>query len=288
MKRSCLSSPASPDGLLSRPGTDKGAARGSRIVADGGQLGRLQRDLCQAQKLADTGRLVACVAHDFNTVVTIIGSYAELLLDETGGNDPRRTDISRIQNVVARGQRLARQLLAFSRNRDPQPTLVSLNALVAGMDEVIRCLAAKSIELRLVLAPDLGLVKADPSQLEQVILNLVTNACDAMPCGGRMTIETMNVHLDADYARQRPGVRPGPYVLCATTDTGSGMDAETQARISEFSFTTKEHNYGVGLATVCRIVEERGGHITVSSAPGQGTAFRVLLPRSDELCAAGS
>ena len=287
MRRVRQSSPVFPDQHLLPDGTEKGPLRWRQRAVEM-QFGQLQNELCQAQKLAAIGRLVGSVAHDFNTITTIIGSYAELLLEGTGTDDPRRADIRRIQKAVERGRRLVYQLLAFSRNREPEPTLVNLNALVAGMDEVLRCLISKSIELRMVLAPDLGLVKADTSQLEQVILNLITNACDAMPQGGRITIETRNVHLDADYARQRPGVRPGPYVLCATTDTGWGMDAETQAQIAEFSFTTKEYGYGLGLATVYRIVQGRGGHITVLSKPGQGTTFDVLMPRSDEFSAIGS
>ena len=246
---------------------------------------QLEQQLRQAQKMEAVGRLAGGIAHDFNNILTAITGYADLLLEDLGATDPRRQDADEIHKAADRAAGLTRQLLAFSRQQVLQPTVLEVNKLVSDLEKMLRRLLGEDVELGTRLAPTTGRVKADPGQLEQVIMNLAVNARDAMPNGGKLTLETGNVNLDEAYAADHYPARAGPFVLLAVSDTGIGMSEETQAHMFEPFFTTKEKGKGtgLGLATVYGIIKQSGGFIWVYSEVGHGTTFKLYLPRVEEL-----
>jgi two-component system, cell cycle sensor histidine kinase and response regulator CckA len=241
----------------------------------------LQTQLAQSQKLESVGRLAGGVAHDFNNILSVILSYAGFVQEELKEGDPIRAEMLEIERSAERAAALTRQLLAFSRRQVLQPVPLDLNQLVGGMEKMLRRIIGEDVHLVLRLAPDLGIVKADPGQMEQVIMNIAVNARDAMPKGGTLTIETGDVDLDEESVSQPVGAKSDPHVMISITDSGTGMDEQTKARIFEPFFTTKEpgSGTGLGLSTVYGIVKQSGGSISVHSEIGQGTTFKVLLPR---------
>jgi PAS domain S-box-containing protein len=249
---------------------------------------KLEDQLWHAQKMEAVGQLAGGVAHDFNNLLTAILGYANLMLDELPPQDPLRNDLEEIRSAGDRAASLTRQLLAFSRRQMLQPQVVDINALVTGMQKLLRRLVTEHVEVVAALAPDLMSVRVDPSSIEQVLVNLAVNARDAMPQGGRLTIETANVDLDAAYAKMHVPLEPARYVMIAVGDTGHGMDEATRTRIFEPFFTTKEQGKGIGLglATVYGIVKQNGGYIWVYSEVGHGSVFKVYLPPADSAPAA--
>jgi signal transduction histidine kinase/ActR/RegA family two-component response regulator len=248
------------------------------------QREQLESQLRQAQKMDALGRLAGGVAHDFNNLLTVMRGHSELLLDKLQPGDALYNNSEQIRKTADRAASLTRQMLAFSRMQLLQPKVLDLNELITEMGTLLRRLIREDIEFSLCLGDSLGRVKADPGQLEQVLLNLTVNASEAMPLGGRLTVETQNIIVDHDYAQRRPSLEPGAYVVVNVSDTGHGMDAATKARIFEPFFTTKEpgKGTGLGLATVYGVVKQSGGFIWVESSPGSGTRFEVYLPRTFE------
>ena len=250
------------------------------IVEDLSAQSSLEEQLRQSQKMEAIGRLAGGIAHDFNNLLTVISGYTGMLIDTFSTSDPRRADAERVKHASDRAAALTRQLLAFSRKQVLTPTTLNLNTVVSELSRMLPRLIGEDIDMAFMPGEQLSYVCADRGQIEQVLMNLIVNARDAMPEGGKITIETRNEKLDEKYTRQRRGVVPGEYVMLALTDTGCGMDSATKARIFEPFFTTKEEGKGtgLGLATVYGIVKQSGGHISVYTEPGQGTTFKVYFP----------
>jgi PAS domain S-box-containing protein len=268
--------------------TEQKRAEAGRAQAEEA-LRRSEDHLRQAQKMEAIGRLAAGVAHDFNNVLSVIMSYGEALLDDLKPSDPMRADIEEIYGAATRGARLTRQLLLFGRQQAPDPKVVDVHEVVSGMENMLRRIVGESVSLVVVPAAPSARVKLDPSHLEQVILNLVVNARDALPSGGSVTIETAEVVLETEDAVSHLGTKAGPHVMLAVSDTGVGMDRETETRIFEPFFTTKEagKGTGLGLSTVFGIVQQSGGGICVCSEPGKGTTFKVYFPTMNASCELG-
>jgi signal transduction histidine kinase/ActR/RegA family two-component response regulator len=266
-----------PEGLsvLSIDQTDR---RRAEIQRDS-----LEEQLRQAQKLEAIGRLAGGVAHDFNNVLSVILGYSEDIIQSLEPSDPRWQDMKEIESAATRAAALTRQLLMFSRQQVLEPKVLDLNDVLANMDRMLARILGEQVELTLLPAANVGRVRADRSNIEQVLMNLTVNARDAMPEGGRLTLETANVVVDEAFASQHLGCKPGPYVRLAVTDTGVGMDATTRARIFEPFFSTKERGKGtgLGLSTVLGIVQQSGGSVWVYSEPSHGTTFKIYLPRVD-------
>jgi two-component system cell cycle sensor histidine kinase/response regulator CckA len=244
----------------------------------------LEQQLRQAQKMEAVGRLAGGVAHDFNNLLMVIKGHTELLMNGLPPADGMSRKISQIDRAADRATALTKQLLAFSRMQVLQPRVMNLNGVVEDMGKLLPRLIGEDVELSIRMAQDLGKIRADASQMEQIIMNLAVNARDAMPTGGRLLIETSNAELDRTYNTTHPIVKAGRYVLLAVSDTGTGMDAETQAHIFEPFFTTKEpgKGTGLGLATVYGVVKQSGGFVWVYSEVGKGTSFKIYLPRVDQ------
>ena len=245
---------------------------------------QLEEQLRQSQKMEAVGMLAGGVAHDFNNLLTIIAGYSQLILNNLGPNDPNRHSAEQILKAGERATALTKQLLAFSRRQVLQPKVLDLNQLVKSLTAMLQRLIGEDIDLRLSLWHELGRVSADPGQLEQVLMNLVVNARDAMPKGGTLTVETQNVELDQNYAASHRNMMPGRHVLLAVSDTGQGMDEATRARLFEPFFTTKaaDKGTGLGLSTVFGIIRQSGGSVEVYSEPTKGTSIKVYLPRIDQ------
>ena len=250
---------------------------------------QLEAQLVQAQKMEAVGRLAGGVAHDFNNLLTVIQGYAELLHTSLANDPERRESVFEIVRAAERAAALTRQLLAFSRRQVLEMRVLDLGTVVADTEKMLRRLIGEDVEVVVVKPATLGRVKADPGQIEQVLVNLAVNSRDAMPGGGRLTLELADATLDAAFATSHDSIPPGRYVVVSVRDTGGGMDAETLGHIFEPFFTTKEKGKGtgLGLAMVYGIVRQSGGYVDVASAPGAGTTFRIYLPRSDARTSSG-
>ena len=258
------------------------------IVENVAERRALEEQLRQSQKMEAVGQLAGGIAHDFNNLLEVIMGYSDLLTEGLPVGDPLRRQAEEIYKAGKRAAGLTRQLLAFSRKQVLQPRVLDLNVIVTDLQKLLRRTIGEHIDFTAQLSPSLARVKADPNQIEQILMNLAVNARDAMPHGGSLRVETANVRVDDKLAQQHTGLRPGEYVLLSVTDTGSGMDLKVQARVFEPFFTTKEKGKGtgLGLATVYGIVKQSEGYISVESAPGQGTTFRIYLPRVEAPAAA--
>jgi two-component system cell cycle sensor histidine kinase/response regulator CckA len=250
------------------------------VALDVSNLRQLETRFHQAQKMEAMGRLAGGVAHDFNNLLTAISGYGEFVFNKLEPDDQRRADVQEILNAAERATSLTRQLLAFSRKQVLSARVINPNVIVAGMEKMLRRIIGSDIEMRVVLDPGTGAVRVDPSQLEQVIMNLAVNARDAMPNGGVLTVETSAVAFDEPFHEFGIDLQPGRYAVLAVGDTGFGMTPETKARLFEPFFTTKDEGRGtgLGLATVLGIVQQSGGAIWVQSSPGEGAVFKVYLP----------
>jgi len=262
----------------------EGRLRRLSVVRDVTDQRRLEEQFRQAQKMEAIGRLTSGIAHDFNNLLTPILGYSDDLARQIGELNPLHLEVVEIRKAGERAAALTRRLLAFSRQQVLSPKVLDLNAIVRDMEKLLRRVIGEDLELMAVLDPGLGRIKADPGQIEQVIMNLAVNARDAMPAGGRLTIETRNVELDEAFAGEHIDVHPGPHAMLAVSDTGSGMDATTKSRIFEPFFTTKEpgKGTGLGLSTIYGIVKQSGGTIWLYSELGHGTSFKIYLPRVEE------
>jgi two-component system, cell cycle sensor histidine kinase and response regulator CckA len=267
-----------PDGIciVSLDTTEERTARA--------RLHGAEEQLRQSQKMEAIGVLAGGVAHDFNNLLSVIICYGDLALAKLSPHDPLREDLGEIAKAATRAAALTRQLLMFSKQQVMAPRVLVLSEVLAGMEKMFERILGADIDLVSLHAPSLGRVKVDPSSLEQVIMNLVVNARDAMPTGGKLTLETGDVILDEEYAKHHLGVTPGPYVMLAVSDTGKGIDKQSQARVFEPFFTTKGKGKGtgLGLSTVFGIVKQSGGSVWLYSEPGKGTTFKVFLPSVDE------
>ncbi len=273
-------------GVITALEDDQGNHMGfAKITRDLTQFRKLEEQMRHAQKMEAVGRLAGGIAHDFNNLLSVVLSYSSLAVDALRSDDPLRGDIEEIAKAGQRAADLTRQLLAFSRQTVIAPQVVDLNQNIGSMERMLRRICGEDVVLELLMASDLGRIKADPSNIEQVVMNLVVNARDAMPEGGRLIIETSNVDLDDAFAREHLGVTPGRYVMLTVSDSGIGMDRATQERIFEPFFTTKAlgKGTGLGLSTVFGIVKQLGGSVWVYSELGHGTTFKIHLPRTDQL-----
>jgi two-component system cell cycle sensor histidine kinase/response regulator CckA len=254
------------------------------VLQDVTERKQLEEQLRQSAKMEAVGMLAGGIAHDFNNLLTIINGYSHILLNALPPSDPNHSAVEQIMKAGERAATLTRQLLSYSRRQVLQPKLVDLNQLLIGMEAMLRRLIGEDIELRFAPNAEIGQIKADPGQIEQVVMNLAVNARDAMPRGGTLTIEARDVDLAAHESSTHSGIKPGKYVALVVGDNGSGMDAETRAHLFEPFFTTKAHGQGTGLGMtiVFGIVKQNGGSMEVDSEPGKGTSVTVYLPRIDQ------